>query len=335
MMVALGVSGAVPCALSGADILVDPAAGRPVRNGTAATLVLSSVHAAWETAQRLLRTRPHGVGVHITLAPGVHDLGAQPLVLSSGAATGGGGVRWASVDPADPAVFSAGVRVTGWRPHPTEPGVLVAPIPAVVPRGTVLRHLWVGGMRASKPRYYPRCPTGNCGQHSELSIVENSSVSSEPWAWPWGGYRFNASAIDPSTLRNPQHVEFVFTGRAGARGRPPSGARDDQSGEDPWTEMRCTIEDVRGRSVVLQRACWRALPFAGAEDTGGRCPSAGTRCPRHQVPAYLENVEANFTSPGQWYLDSAGGLVLYRPRSGESVEAVETSAFTARNSTLL
>jgi hypothetical protein len=195
-------------------------------------VIVGSVHEARDAVRLMLADHP-GVNVAVRLAPGLHDVGGAALEIGADdSPLAEGVVTWTSADPAAPAVISAAVKVTGWKPDSTRgPGVVAAPIPGRVPKGAPMRHLWVNGKRALKPRYYPRCPTNNCWQRSELVIVENSSVV--PWgsSLPWGGYYFNATALDPSTFKNPEHVEFVYTGRAGARGDPPSGERDDQSGE--------------------------------------------------------------------------------------------------------
>jgi sucrose-6-phosphate hydrolase SacC (GH32 family) len=285
------------------------------------TMLVSSVHEARDAARLLVARHGPGRGVIVQLLPGQHHIGGSTLELGPVDS----GVVWrGSLDPAAAAVVTAAVAVHGWKADAARPGVLTALIPAAVPAGKALRHLWVGGVRAFKPRYYPPAMA--------IVVVENSSMPHGSLL-PNGGYLFNASAMDPSTFRNPRNVEFVYTGRTGARVAPPAGYAHDhergaQSGEDPWTEMRCTVDTVRGRSVSLKRACWEALPFAGAEDTHARSV-------RHQPPAYLENVEANFTEPGEWYLDSEAGSILYRPRVGETLADVEKSAMTAVNSTLL
>ena len=285
------------------------------------TMLVSSVHEARDAARSLMARHGPGRGVIVQLLPGQHHIGGSTLELGPLDS----GVVWrGSLDPAAAAVVTAAVAVYGWKADAARPGVLTAPIPATVPAGKALRHLWVGGVRAFKPRYYPPAMA--------IVVVENSSMPHGSLL-PNGGYLFNASAMDPSTFRNPRNVEFVYTGRTGARAPPPAGYAHDhergaQSGEDPWTEMRCTVDTVRGRSVSLKRACWEALPFAGAEDTHARSV-------RHQPPAYLENVEAIFTEPGEWYLDSEAGSILYRPRVGETLADVEKSAMTAVNSTLL
>ena len=63
-------------------------------------------------------------------------------------------VTWRSFDQAVPAVVGAPINVTGWKPHATIAGVLTAPLPANVTKGTALRHFWVSGQRAQRTRVY-------------------------------------------------------------------------------------------------------------------------------------------------------------------------------------
>lgn len=321
------------CVGSQADLEIliapaDPRLAKANRGGDAtdgSAVVVSTVHAARDAVRRLLGDNP-GKDIVIKLAPGRHNIGRNPLELGADDSPAGATVTWTSLDPSSPATISAALPVTGWKTDAARPGVFAAPIPPTVSRTSALRHLWVGGKRAFKPRYYP--PTGSVG------VVENSSVLFGT-DLPYGGYYFNTTALDPMSFRNPTNIEFIYTGRAGARPAPPTGYADGhelgvQSGEDPWTEMRCTVASVSNRSVALRQACWNALPFAGAEDT-----SSYGRSVRHQPPAYLENVETNFTEPGEWYLDSAAKEILYRPRAEETLADVEKSAITSINSTLL
>ena len=99
--------------------------------------------------------------------------------------------------------------------------------------------------------------------------------------------------------------------------------RSIQSGMSCWTEPRGTIDAIAGRTVTMKPPFWEALPFAAAEDK----PTP--------TPAYIENTAANFTQPGQWYLDSDAGVILYRPRAGETAADLERTAMVAANSTLV
>jgi hypothetical protein len=44
-------------------------------------------------------------------------------------------VTWRSADAHSPAVVGAPIRVTGWAPHPTVKGALLAPLPGSVSPG--------------------------------------------------------------------------------------------------------------------------------------------------------------------------------------------------------
>lgn len=46
-------------------------------------------------------------------------------------------------------------------------------------------------------------------------------------------------------------------------------------------------------------------------------------------PTSIENVEANFSYPGQFYYDRAGGIISYMPRDGETAATLEATATTA------
>ena len=46
-------------------------------------------------------------------------------------------------------------------------------------------------------------------------------------------------------------------------------------------------------------------------------------------PTTIENVESNFSYPGQFYYDRAGGVISYIPRSGETASDLEATATTA------
>ena len=142
-------------------IVVDPAAG-------AGSSSVPTVHAAAAAVRLHLQGDP-SAGVRVVLAPGVHDVGASPLELGpDDSPASGATVTWTSLDPSAPATISAALPVTGWIRDPKRPGVLAAPIPAAASRHSALRHLWVGGARAFKPRYYP--------QPGSIIVLENSSV---------------------------------------------------------------------------------------------------------------------------------------------------------------
>eukprot|EP00756_Hemistasia_phaeocysticola_P058832 Hpha_TRINITY_DN35496_c0_g1::TRINITY_DN35496_c0_g1_i1::g.83384::m.83384 len=119
------------------DIFVDPTAPTANNDGLSRSTPLRSVHAAADRVRRILGradeadARPRQrTDVVVHLLPGEHNVGPGGLVL--GAVDGGRGdgiVTWRSADPARPASLTAKVAVTGWRPHPSKPDALLAPLP--------------------------------------------------------------------------------------------------------------------------------------------------------------------------------------------------------------
>ena len=51
---------------------------------------------------------------------------------------------------------------------------------------------------------------------------------------------------------------------------------------------------------------------------------------RGQNPTHIENVEANWTQPGQFYYDRAGATIGYIPRPGETLADLEVRHFPAQ-----
>ena len=50
---------------------------------------------------------------------------------------------------------------------------------------------------------------------------------------------------------------------------------------------------------------------------------------RGRYPVSIENVVANWSHPGQFYYDRAGGSIGYIPRAGETAASIEAAATTA------
>jgi len=110
-----------------------------------------TVHAAAAVVRELLRDSPEAVTVQ--LLPGLHHVGDEPLALGpEDGGSGGGWVTWRSHQPALPATVGAPIKVTGWKPHPTIKGALIAPLPTNVTKGSALRQFWVGGERALRTK---------------------------------------------------------------------------------------------------------------------------------------------------------------------------------------
>jgi hypothetical protein len=246
-----------------------------------AVLLTSSLLSARDAARRL---KPP---VTIGLLPGVHridetlELGPQDS-----------GVHWHSVDLSRPAIISGGTRVTGWKPHPTAQGTLVAPLPTSIPKGSTLRQLWVGGKSAERTvQYIP----GN---------LTNTTA----------GFDFTHAGIDPSKWANPDDCEFVFHVKWWTQSRCTV---NHVFGHQVVLKQPCILDVTayQGMRAPYNKLC----------DVHGGYPIPGTRC----GVAYIENVLGNLSQPGQFYYDKAGAEILYIPRAGESIAMVESTATTS------
>ena len=113
-------------AASPREVFVDPLGGDDMSLSGTRTVPVKTVHAAAAVVRELL--------------PGLHHVGDEPLALGpEDGGSGGGWVTWRSHQPALPATVGAPIKVTGWKPHPTIKGALIAPLPTNVTKGSALR----------------------------------------------------------------------------------------------------------------------------------------------------------------------------------------------------
>lgn len=191
-------------------------------------------------------------------------------------------------------------------------------------RNATLRHFWVNGERATRPTLYACGSDGNGGTSCNNAT---SSVpahifrfnKSEPTAMYPQGSAFDvsddASVGDPRQWPNAGDVEFVWTSCATF---------------NCWLEPRCGVESVTGNNVYLKQAegnetCFHRAYYFG-HGWGGKPEGKGPK-----APTAIENlfIPAAFTRPGTWYYDRAAATILYRPRPGETVALIESTAITA------
>jgi hypothetical protein len=278
------------------EIFVDPERGvdTSVSFTQASGTPLRTLAAAQAAVRRALQDEEHAeVDIIVQLHPGRHVIQDGPLRLQQ--LDGGGSrnrmVTWRSLDPSAPAVIDGGVQVTGWKPHPSVNGALVAPLPSAIPHGTTLRQLWVNGMRATRPVLYVvnldgRSPGGlnvSAGLPS-TPCCPQPCRNAEPPYYPCPscnctvtnistGYDFSQSHVDPSAWHNPTDIEFVFH----------------FPGEwTPWIEPRCMVSNVSGSHVAVAEPCWGDLK----ERNFGPSKKQMRALP---PPAAIENVRSNFT----------------------------------------
>ena len=126
-------------AASPREVFVDPLGGDDMSLSGTRTAPVKTVHAAAAVVRELLRGSPEA-DVTVQLLPGLHHVGDEPLALGpEDGGSGGGWVTWRSHQPALPATVGAPIKVTGWKPHPTIKGALIAPLPTNVTKGSALR----------------------------------------------------------------------------------------------------------------------------------------------------------------------------------------------------
>eukprot|EP01043_Picozoa_sp_COSAG02_P090476 COSAG02_NODE_27322_length_612_cov_1.058480_1_plen_133_part_01 len=112
------------------EIFVDPERGvdTSVSFTQASGTPLRTLAAAQAAVRRALQDEDAEVDIIVQLHPGRHVIQDGPLRLQQ--LDGGGSrnrmVTWRSLDPSVPAVIDGGVQVTGWKPHPSVNGALVA-----------------------------------------------------------------------------------------------------------------------------------------------------------------------------------------------------------------
>ena len=308
------------------ELFVDPIHGSDSHaDGLAARSSLRTVHAAAARVRTLLAATP-GVDITVQLLPGTHHVGAStPLSLGPrDGGTHGGSVTWRSYYPHDPAVLGAPVRITGWKPHPTHPTAFSAPLPSNITKGTALRQFWVDGERATRPMLF-----GHGRQKGDnrdgfcLNLTNATSTTMYP-----EGSQFDfagENATDPRTWSNPTDVEFVYTSCDAV---------------NCWIEPRCTVSAVDKTTGLVSlhqednSSCFHRLYYYASCFHDLPVDVDYPRS-RGRNPTHLENVESNWTLPGQFYYDRAQGSMGYIPRAGETVALLEATATTAVAETLL
>ena len=245
----------------------------------------------------------------------------------------------------------APIKVTGWKAHPTIKGAMQAPLPANVSKGSALRQLWVGGLRAQRTRVYGH---GRQQGDNRMGFCHNLTNSTPTALYPAGSaYDFSfENATDPASWANPADVEFVFTSCDAI---------------NCWIEPRCTVESVDGKIVKLQQgdnsSCFHRLYyyaqcFNNGQGAGRSLTCKGSQC-RGRNPTSIENVRifphsfgrskgtrsgrrrltlclwrqvglnASGNSPGHFYYDRAAGTISYTPRDGETAAMLDATATTA------
>jgi hypothetical protein len=150
------------------------------------------------------------------------------------------------------------------------------------PRGLRTRQLYVAGARAER-----------AGGPLPVSLTRNAS-----------GYTASSAVMagwrDPSGQAPPE-VEFVYPRGLGV-----------------WTEPRCPVASLSGRTVLMAQPCWNNSTKRGTNHVGPGRLTTG--------PARVENAFQLLTRPGQWYLDTGSGKLYYQPLPGQDMTTIDVEA---------
>ncbi|MHB8464545.1 MAG: right-handed parallel beta-helix repeat-containing protein [Acidimicrobiales bacterium] len=235
------------------------------------------------SAQARVRGASATRDVDVVVGDGTYTL-AQPIEL--GAADGGRQghhVLYGAAPGAHP-VWSGGIQITGWRPDP-KAGLWSASVPP----GTASRELYVDGKRAPRTTEAP------------------------PGAWIQTASGYTTTDTSVLTWRNPSSVELVFN-----------------EGNGFWTEPRCDVVAVAptagGANVVLRQPCWSNLHIPDtpaavtdvAHATDDNAMGGFEGLTAVSPPSAIENVFADLSTPGEWYLDEPGHTLYYKPLAGQT-----------------
>ncbi len=224
----------------------------------------------------------------VYLASGTYRL-PEPLVLEpKDSGTGGHNVVFKAL-PGPRPIISGGVPVTGWKLSDAARNIWSAPAPAALKN---MRQLYVDSVR--KPRTAGRAPV-------QLTQTED-------------GYKAASDVM--SHWRNPQDIEFVYTGGDSIWGERSTGMGG-------WTEPRCPVANIDGTTIRMAQPCWNnstrrvmlppSLPFNRPANLVGPATLQGKQ------PAYIENVFEFLGTLGQWYFDRTQRMIYYVTAPGEDV----------------
>lgn len=257
------------------------------------------------TAERPLQTLTHARDVVRTmnsaqaeniivyLHDGTFRLEAPLLLQPRDSGHEGHPIVYRAVPGAHP-VVSGGLQVTGWKQVDPAKNLWAA----VAPAGLVnTRQLYVNGVRAH--RTHGRVPVG-------LKQTTDGYDADSPLMASW---------------RNPQEIEFVYTG-GNALGSEPS------VGLGPWTEPRCPVAAIQGTHIVMAQPCWNNSTRRVMLPPGKFKRSANLVGPTTigKQPSYVENAYELLGTPGEWYFDRAERKIYYVPRRGEDLATADVEA---------
>ena len=232
---------------------------------------LQTLAAAQQAVRKINRSMVTNISVY--LETGTYRL-AQPLTLGSqDSGTNGFQVLWRAAPRATP-IISGAVRVTGWHVSDLAKNIWVASVPASLQT----RQIYVNGMRAFM--------TSGAAPAGMTKTATGYRVSS-PFMAHW---------------RNPNEIEFVYTGEMGLMAEPI-----------------CPIASISGPIITMAEPCWRNT----AKRTLNWVSFGSVRPPTGVLNAY-----ELLTHPGEFYLDNHAHRLYYIPRAGQNMTTADVEAPT-------
>jgi len=245
---------------------------------------IASLHAARDAVRRL---QPLDRLVQVLIADGHYTM-AEPLVLTpQDSGTADFAIIYEAAPGARP-VFSAGRRITGFRPG--KDGVWTAHIADVAAGRWHFEQLYVNGRRANRAR--------------------------SPDRWWFTIRRKIKYGIDPLTGKRADLSRRAFEARLDDI-RPLLDVPAERLADvtmvaySSWKVGRHRLAHVDGKTGRL------------VTRTNARRPFGWNRAGPHRY--HLENYRAALDAPGEWFLDRDGTL-CYRPRPGEDMAKAEVVA---------
>lgn len=201
--------------------------------------------------------------------------------------TADSGVVWRGVPGS---VVSGGKLLGGWTV--SDDGTWTAALPTGV---EITRTLWVNGERRNRTALHG---ADCCNVHPKNAIFELDGETVALTNITDKGYIGNSSRF--MQLENAMDIELLYT-RVGSS----------------WTEGRCTLDSIvphaSGAELVVKQPC-----FANQRNKS-----------YNQAVSYPRSLEQislrSALSPGEWYLDRAGGQVVFKPTAADLAVGLSTS----------